>query len=71
MKKNKSVIVYLIIACILAVIFAIIYLGEDREAPVLTIDTSKIKPYSKAQGENVLKGYVSSSELASDVSFSA
>ena len=58
MKKNKSVIVYLIIACILAVIFAIIYLGEDREAPVLTIDTSKIKPYSKAQGENVLKGYV-------------
>lgn len=39
-------------------IFMVIYLSEDREAPVLTINTSNIKAYSKEQGESVLKSYV-------------
>lgn len=58
MKKNKSVILALVIACVLAVVFIVIYVSEDREAPVLTVNKSNIKAYSKEQGESVLKGYV-------------
>ena len=58
MKKNKSVILALVIACVLAVVFIVMYVSEDREAPVLTVNKSNIKAYSKEQGESVLKGYV-------------
>lgn len=58
MKKNKNIIIALVVVCVLAAIFMVIYLSEDREAPVLTINTSNIKAYSKEQGESVLKSYV-------------
>lgn len=58
MKKNKNIIIALVAVCVLAAIFMVIYLSEDREAPVLTINTSNIKAYSKEQGESVLKSYV-------------
>ena len=58
MKKNKNIIIALVVVSVLAAIFMVIYLSEDREAPVLTINTSNIKAYSKEQGESVLKSYV-------------
>ena len=33
------------------------YLTSDRTAPVITVDESKVKPYSAEQGEEVLKSY--------------
>ena len=33
------------------------YLTSDRTAPVITVDESKVRPYSAEQGEDVLKSY--------------
>ena len=33
------------------------YLTSDRTAPVITVDESKVRPYSAEQGEEVLKSY--------------
>ena len=45
MKKNKSVILALVIACVLAVVFIVMYVSEDREARVLKVNKSNIKEY--------------------------
>ncbi len=58
MKKNQAVVVALIVLCALMAVFVVVYLGEDREGPALTVDTSKVRPYSKDQSVDILKGYV-------------
>ena len=40
-----------------SVIIAAMYLTSDRTAPVITVDESKVRPYSAEQGEEVLKSY--------------
>lgn len=58
MEKKQGVIIALLVVCILFSIAVVgIYLTSDREAPVITIDASKVKPYSAEQGEEVLKSY--------------
>lgn len=58
MKKNQGVIIALAIACVLAIVFAVVYINGDRTGPVLTVDTSSVKAYSKDQGEETLVKYV-------------
>jgi hypothetical protein len=57
MKKSKEIIAALAAVCILSIILVVVLLSSDREAPVITVDTSKVKPYSAEQGTEVLKDY--------------
>ncbi len=58
MEKKQGVIIALLAVCVfLSVIIAAMYLTSDRTAPVITVDESKVKPYSAEQGEDVLKSY--------------
>lgn len=58
MEKKQGVIIALLAVCVFfSVIIAAIYLTSDRTAPVITVDESKVKPYSAEQGEEVLKSY--------------
>jgi hypothetical protein len=57
MKKNQEIIVALAVVCILSIVLAVIFLSSDREAPVITVDSSKVKPYSAEQDTDVLKAY--------------
>ncbi len=58
MEKKQGVIIALLAVCVLfSVIIAAMYLTSDRTAPVITVDESKVKPYSAEQGEEVLKSY--------------
>lgn len=58
MKKKQGVIIALLAVCVFfSVIIAAMYLTSDRTAPVITVDESKVKPYSAEQGEEVLKSY--------------
>ena len=58
MEKKQGVIIALLAVCVFfSVIIAAMYLTSDRTAPVITVDESKVKPYSAEQGEEVLKSY--------------
>lgn len=58
MEKKQGVIIALLAVCVFfSVIIAAMYLTSDRTAPVITVDESKVKPYSAEQGEDVLKSY--------------
>ena len=58
MEKKQGVIMALLAVCVFfSVIIAAMYLTSDRTAPVITVDESKVKPYSAEQGEEVLKSY--------------
>ena len=58
MEKKQGVIIALLSVCVFfSVIIAAMYLTSDRTAPVITVDESKVKPYSAEQGEEVLKSY--------------
>ena len=58
MEKTQGVIIALLAVCVFfSVIIAAMYLTSDRTAPVITVDESKVKPYSAEQGEEVLKSY--------------
>ena len=58
MEKKQGVIIALLAGCgFFSVIIAAMYLTSDRTAPVITVDESKVKPYSAEQGEEVLKSY--------------
>lgn len=58
MEKKQGVIIALLAVCVFfSVIIAAMYLTSDRNAPVITVDESKVKPYSAEQGEEVLKSY--------------
>lgn len=58
MEKKQGVIIALLAVCVFfSVIIAAMYLTSDRTAPVITVDESKVRPYSAEQGEEVLKSY--------------
>ena len=58
MEKKQGVIIALLAVCVFfSVIIAAMYLTSDRTAPVITVDESKVRPYSAEQGEDVLKSY--------------
>jgi uncharacterized protein YxeA len=57
MKKCSGIMVAILLTCILAAAVAVVYFSSDRKGPTITIDTSKVKPYSKEQGQDVLKSY--------------
>ena len=58
MEKKQGVIIALLAGCVFfSVIIAAMYLTSDRTAPVITVDESKVRPYSAEQGEEVLKSY--------------
>ena len=58
MEKKQGVIIALLAVCVFfSVIIAAMYLTSDRTAPVITVDESKVSPYSAEQGEEVLKSY--------------
>ena len=68
MEKKQGVIIALLAVCVLpfSVIIAAMYLTSDRTAPVITVDESKVKPYSAEQGEEVLKSYAKKAVDAKD-----
>ena len=58
MEKKQGVIIALLAVCVFfSFIIAAMYLTSDRTAPVITVDESKVRPYSAEQGEEVLKSY--------------
>lgn len=71
MEKKQGIIIALIIVCILSVAVVMIYLNMDNDGPVITVDSSKVVPYSADQGEDVLKSYAKAvDEKDGDVSSS-
>lgn len=71
MEKKHGIIIALIAVCILSIAVAAMYLSSDKNGPVITIDESKVKPYSAEQGEDVLRSYAKAvDEKDGDVSSS-
>lgn len=71
MEKKQGIIIALMIVCILSVAVVMIYLNADNNGPVITVDSSKVVPYSANQGEDVLKSYAKAvDEKDGDVSSS-
>lgn len=71
MEKKQGIIIALMIVCILSVAVVMIYLNVDNNGPVITVDSSKVVPYSADQGEDVLKSYAKAvDEKDGDVSSS-
>lgn len=57
MKKNGLVIIGIIIAFILGGLVIYVTLVGDNKGPVITVDTTKVKPYAAEQGTDTLKQY--------------
>ena len=57
MEKKQGIIVALMIVCVLSIAVVMIYLSSDNDGPVITVNESKVVPYSAEQGEDVLKSY--------------
>lgn len=71
MGKNQGIIAALIAVCILSIAVVAVYLSSDKKGPVITVDETKVKPYSAEQDEGVLKGYAKAvDEKDGDVSSS-
>lgn len=58
MKKNGMIIIGTSIALILSVLVIYVTFAEDTKGPVITVDTSEVKPYAADQGTDTLKKYV-------------